>query len=1055
MRYWLASLQLEEALSTRPRARRSQAGSAVPRLDSPMAGQEYFKIAIDTALERLVSDGAALSKPFDAELAGFFETWLANQYRRGNDDTEPTHLLSFPVVHLPRGELAGLLRCGVRVRFGEPKGETFEVPSRAQRRRHEYPPPPSEVRLRATESGARQWPFFVDTRLLNQQLGVARESIDALFDTLRAEPEVDARGMLALVCRLLERELGTGSTAEGETPARTMKDATASTSRPAHANGREKDPTAAGSAHERSRRSDRETEADLIARITRAMDQLLQQRASRARVYPVAIVLDGSRARATFYLQREIQSLLQAPSAVWDPSACLGAYLRGASAAPGYGLQRGLFAGPSPTPSQRSAAEAFLGSRFTAVQGPPGTGKTTLILHLAAHALVQQTAALTRTGGMGDALFVVTSTNNRAVDNVVDPLLELSAQGLPLALRAGNRLVCEQVLAPLLARTRTFLVNAQQRTAQERALELSTAVRHFAERERVVGEMLAPRERALQLQTRASALRTEIAKLSGADDASTPRRDELAHLDEDQLERLRAAIQPLHQRLTRLCQLTEEVPKLGNLQTVDRHQRSTQRKQLPAFETAMAAVGLNLELGLPPALPPSTDPAVLMEVWQEAAHGALDSLEQLLASVAAAQDQFRTRRRVQQLQTELDGVLAQPLPEPDAGPPDDAPHRELLQAAVALREAWAASHCVDLLETVDRALATAREDGSLRPLFNDARHWKRLRQLFPVWGCTLLSLGNSVPAEPDAITQLVIDEAGQCHPAYALSGLLRTRSVLVIGDVHQLEPVIDLEIDDDDRLVQSCRLTLPTPRLAPYRIHAQAQCSVQRLADRAAAQRLSLRDHFRCQPDIIAICDRLCQYGLQVHTPQQGPAATLPFCPEPVSWVDIQGTQERDGGSWYNPTELEVTLELIQSLLAAGLPPEELAVITPYRGQLDRLRRSCRQLKIALDASVELQELDDDPGMPQRGVGLGTVHRFQGGERSVVLFSTVVSERSSLPFLDRHPNLLNVAISRARHRLITLGNRALLATGRRTALLANAAHPLEREQFRSQLGLQL
>lgn len=126
LRYWLASLQLEEALATRPRARRPLSGPARPRIDAPSPGHDYFKLPLDAALAALLEWQTALHRPFDAELAAFFETWLAGQYRRGDDDRELAHLIAFPVVMLPRGELAGLLRYGVRVRFADPSARDGE-----------------------------------------------------------------------------------------------------------------------------------------------------------------------------------------------------------------------------------------------------------------------------------------------------------------------------------------------------------------------------------------------------------------------------------------------------------------------------------------------------------------------------------------------------------------------------------------------------------------------------------------------------------------------------------------------------------------------------------------------------------------------------------------------------------------------------------------------------------------------------------------------------------------------------------------------------------------
>jgi len=62
-----------------------------------------------------------------------------------------------------------------------------------------------------------------------------------------------------------------------------------------------------------------------------------------------------------------------------------------------------------------------------------------------------------------------------------------------------------------------------------------------------------------------------------------------------------------------------------------------------------------------------------------------------------------------------------------------------------------------------------------------------------------------------------------------------------------------------------------------------------------------------------------------------------------------------------------------------------------------------------------------------------TVHKFQGDERDVMIFSPVVSEgigNGALVFLRNNPNLFNVAVTRARACLIVVGNRsAILDSG--------------------------
>ena len=59
-----------------------------------------------------------------------------------------------------------------------------------------------------------------------------------------------------------------------------------------------------------------------------------------------------------------------------------------------------------------------------------------------------------------------------------------------------------------------------------------------------------------------------------------------------------------------------------------------------------------------------------------------------------------------------------------------------------------------------------------------------------------------------------------------------------------------------------------------------------------------------------------------------------------------------------------------------------------------------------------------------------------------MLFSSVVTHPASLGFLNARPNLLNVAISRARHHFICLGHAAVLAQGARTRLLTEHARAL-------------
>ncbi|MDB4990459.1 MAG: hypothetical protein JWN04_5637 [Myxococcaceae bacterium] len=1006
LRYWLAAVRLEETLNVRPRARRAKHTTLTPRLDFPASGQEYFKLPLAGDVAAILSEKKAVQRPFDGELAAFFESWLYLQYRRSEDENELSHLLCFPVVHLPRGELAGLLRCGVRLRFGTAEGKIFRAPSRAERQRQTYPSPPDEARIASSPRSESAWPFFIDTRLLSYPLGLASEQIDALFEALRAHEQIGEAQMLALVIQSLE-----DAAHEGTDGARTR---------------------AKGAL-------DTDMEA-LLARLTSAIKALLARGQTRAEVYPVGIVIDGTQAKTTWHLQRELVSLTEAEEQdVWKLDSCLGTYLARSPQKDGEAPQRGLFEGPALTTHQRTAAEHFWGSPLTSVQGPPGTGKTTLILHLCAEALLRNVESLLDHKQMGLELTVIASSNNRAVDNVIEPLC--AGSGLPLALRVGSRQVCEQTLSAQLRQTASWLQQAEREPSSVRSDALEGALAEFARQRAELDAQLAPRREALAREAERERLANQLAELPGAKKTKKSGVAPLSALSVSAAEAIDKVLAKVERRLGALSELCAAKPGMAQVNAVARHYEQTARRDLPQLEAALLEAGLTLEVPLPPLETP-LDVGELMEAWEEGAESFLEQLTALRERVELTRRADKITSQAKKLRArlaELGAALDAPLP---ASGGHDELSRALFSAAVAVREAWAKVHASPLLEAVEGARRVVEQERSLRPLFrNEPEQATLLCRLFGLWGSTLLSLGNCLPAEPDSVTRVIIDEAGQCHPAHAVSALLRAKSALIIGDVHQLSPVVELTEDDEARLVRACRLKISPLLLRPYRVSTDSHVSAQSVAEQAVATRHSLVDHFRCRPEIIAISNTLCGYGLSVHTPRV--RDELPRLLEhPVSLHDLAGEQQRVFGTLCNELELRETLLLIETLLARGAAPSEIAVITPYRGQLDRLRRGLLERHVPLEFSPELLDSEGPTTRSGTGLALGTVHRFQGGERSIVLFSSVVTRVASLGFLNARPNLLNVAVSRAQHHFVCLGARAVLLQGAMTRVLVEAAQPL-------------
>lgn len=1043
LRYWLSLLRQEEALTTRPKARRLEHPSllTVASVATPTAGQDYIKLPFGEVASFLVEGKPKLTVPVHGECGAFFENWLATQYRRSSEDVSMEHLVFFPALLTARQELAGLVRFGVDIEWARDNGSRFAPPTAAERAKKHYPDPPTRLEVLA-QLEASQLPLFVDSRVLRELLRIDEDRLERWLSALTTEPR-PARDTLQRCCELLSEQIASASDAR-TSDARTSDGQTSAGQSTASLDRRAPGKPDVGAAPE---------PAALLERLTNLVRQRLQQVTSGAKVYDIAVLLDASRNRATFHVQRDLQQALD-----WlDPELSEappidGALLSYLGREHASGVRKpllGRFNGQPLTDSQRAAGELFLGSPLAAIQGPPGTGKTHLILSLAAQQLLENALCLCDAKQPGQELLVVTSTNNRAVDNVIEPLTR-HVPGLPLALRVGSREVMERLTAVELEKVARWLDRQPEPTdAQWKEATTELASIHAAVQTSIAGET-AVRARAAELE----AARLEIARLekrltSSQRPATEERVKPLATLPDFSVEprRVTEAVKELKAHTTALVIRLSALSTLADpskrtaLPALDQHTKLTASRHLTPMSELLGAA---LPLGLPPELPTELNVDERRAVWEEATERAIAIVSELDEWIGQLYAEQTSHQRLAELRSRVQTLMAA-APEAPAAAVDWAALEpelaRLFTAACLVRQLWAAKNKKPLLEALQRAAATCKSLKSLRSLLAASKGpgmW--LQRLFPVWGCTLLSLGNNFAPDPESLARVVIDEAGQCHPAYAVSALLRAQSALVIGDTHQLEPVIELTAADEARLLKPIK-EKHRGALAPFRAFEGSYTSAQSVADRAVTQRPVLVDHFRCQSEIALICEQLCDYGLVTRTAQRSCAATVPELDHPVLLARVSGEQRRLLGSWCNEAEVAEVAKWAAYLLRSGLLPADLGIITPFRGQLDLLWRMLRQARIPLEKPT-FGEDDEQLSLlaqPSAGVALGTVHRFQGGERRVILFTTTVTETGSLRFLDERVNLVNVAASRAKEHLITIGHVPTLRAGANTRLLVQQA----------------
>ena len=316
-----------------------------------------------------------------------------------------------------------------------------------------------------------------------------------------------------------------------------------------------------------------------------------------------------------------------------------------------------------------------------------------------------------------------------------------------------------------------------------------------------------------------------------------------------------------------------------------------------------------------------------------------------------------------------------------------------------------------------------------RPLLWDAFFF-----IVPVVSTTLASFDRLFAGMgQDSLGWLLIDEAGQATPQSAAGAIWRSQRAVLVGDPLQIEPVFTVPL----MLVEEFRR-----RHAVDPLWSPNDESVQTLADRVTRHGswvasqvtgtvvdsekaqpiwtgMPLRTHRRCDDPMFNVANRIAYAEQMVHgrVDDQGqPEKTKFTCVLGDSaWLDVRATRAS------HPV-IEDELHLLVNCLRQL---QQQPAFTPARkaGGKDKAAKvfvisPFRKVKNACIKRIK------DAGLGQ--IECGTVHTFQGKEAEIVflVLGTVPGQAGSgaRAWASGKPNLLNVAITRAKHRLYVIGD---------------------------------
>jgi len=298
---------------------------------------------------------------------------------------------------------------------------------------------------------------------------------------------------------------------------------------------------------------------------------------------------------------------------------------------------------------------------------------------------------------------------------------------------------------------------------------------------------------------------------------------------------------------------------------------------------------------------------------------------------------------------------------------------------------------------------------------------------------------------------LIVDEAGQVPPHLAVPIAGLARRALVVGDVEQLEPVVEVDRRSNLDLRHRHGLNLLT------NVHERDQLDVERgnfmaVVQYAAARHedidqgrfgVMLKYHYRCRKTIIEFCNKLVYNAIDPLVPVISDAKRFARSPReavvgeellpPMGFVAVVGSQTPSNDSQVNLAEVDAIIDWFKENSDAiarryGKVESAVAVIAPYGAQVARLRTELRKLGLNVQdprqpANAAPSEMTKRPSDDAKDtMVVGTVHSLQGAEKEIVIFSAVNDGTGKSAFIDRKKSMLNVAVSRAKHSFIAFGH---------------------------------
>ncbi|PIA18593.1 P-loop containing nucleoside triphosphate hydrolase protein [Coemansia reversa NRRL 1564] len=280
---------------------------------------------------------------------------------------------------------------------------------------------------------------------------------------------------------------------------------------------------------------------------------------------------------------------------------------------------------------------------------------------------------------------------------------------------------------------------------------------------------------------------------------------------------------------------------------------------------------------------------------------------------------------------------------------------------------------------------------------------------------------------------VIIDESTQSLEGECWIAASKAPKLILAGDHHQLPPTLKSHVNQRARMRNAAAGTISSASTMFERVRSMfgdTVCYMLTTQYRMHFDIMKVPSEYLYESQLVAhssvtahvLSDMsMVRKNVDTATPLvliDTAGADIAESFEPVKWVDTKrlGRSVRVNKSKINAGEAQLAIEHVARLISSGLSAKNIAIISPYSGQVRLLKLLCKRFP---------------------AVEIGSVDGFQGCEKEAVILSLVRSnENGEIGFLSEYRRI-NVAVTRARRHLCMIADSSTIDSNRFLGTLVN------------------